>query len=219
MVTDPAGSAGRTITDLATAAETSEATVVRFCRSVGLTGYPELRIRLATESGRASAPAAGGPGDWMAGGGPGDWPAVGGPGGAGPADGDSAPGADLARIIAALASAALLGRGDLALGVSLSGATPDVIEVLRRARSGGAVTVALTNVARSPITEVAQVVLTTAAREARWRSGATASRIVQTMVLDCLFVGVALRDLTAAARALAATTEAVRPRRGSRLRR
>jgi len=44
-----------TITELAGMAETSETTVVRFCRSVGFGSYPELRIALAKEAGRASA--------------------------------------------------------------------------------------------------------------------------------------------------------------------
>lgn len=45
----------------------------------------------------------------------------------------------------ALTSAALLGRGDVAIGISHTGTTSDVIEVLEQARTRGAVTVALTN--------------------------------------------------------------------------
>lgn len=183
VVADPADAARRTITDLATAAETSEATVIRFCRSVGMDGYPQLRIRLAAEAARRIEPP--------------DARVVG---------GDIPPGADLAQIIAtisfndaraveetagqldpavceqvveaivsagrievygagasgfvasdfqqklhrigriafsfpdvhtALTSAALLGRGDVAIGISHSGTTSDVIEVLEQARSRG----------------------------------------------------------------------------------
>jgi DNA-binding MurR/RpiR family transcriptional regulator len=259
VVADPADAARRTITDLATAAETSEATVIRFCRSVGMEGYPQLRIRLAAEAARRVEPP--------------DARVVG---------GDIPPGADLAQIIAtiafndaraveetaeqldpavceqvvdaingagrvdiygaaasgfvasdfqqklhrigrtafawpdvhlALTSAALLGKGDVAVGISHSGTTSDVIEVLQQARARGATTVALTNFPRSPITEVADFVLTTAARETTYRSGAMASRLAQLTVVDCLFVGVAARNRTKARRALEVTAEAVQTHR------
>jgi DNA-binding MurR/RpiR family transcriptional regulator len=259
VVADPAGAARRTITDLASAAEASEATVTRFCRSVGMDGYPQLRIRLAAEAARRVEPP--------------DARVVG---------GDIPPGADLAQIIAtiafndaraveetaeqldpvvcervvdaisnagridvygagasgfvasdfqqklhrigrtafyfpdvhtALTSAALLGRGDVALGISHTGTTADVVEVLEQARSRGATTVALTNFPRSPITEMADLVLTTAARETTYRSGAMASRLAQLTVIDCLFVGVAARSRNKARRALEVTAEAVRGHR------
>jgi len=44
-----------TITELAEASQTSVATVVRFCRSIGLPGYSHLRMRLATELGMEAA--------------------------------------------------------------------------------------------------------------------------------------------------------------------
>ncbi len=259
VVADPADAARRTITDLATAAETSEATVIRFCRSVGMDGYPQLRIRLAAEAARRVEPP--------------DARVVG---------GDIPPGADLAQIIAtiafndaraveetaeqldpavceqvvdaivgagridiygagasgfvasdfqqklhrigrtafyfpdvhtALTSAALLGRGDVAIGISHTGTTSDVVEVLEQARARGATTVVLTNFPRSPVTEVADHVLTTAARETTYRSGATASRLAQLTVVDCLFVGVAARNRPRARKALEATAEAVRSHR------
>ncbi|HET6500955.1 MAG TPA: MurR/RpiR family transcriptional regulator, partial [Amycolatopsis sp.] len=108
-----------------------------------------------------------------------------------------------------LTSAAVLTRGDIAIGVSHTGATADTVEALRVAREHGAVTVALTNFPRSPITEVADHVLTTAARETTFRSGATASRIAQLTVIDCLFIGVAQRHMSEASHALDATREAV----------
>ncbi len=43
------------IGDLATRASTSEATVVRLCQRAGFAGYPELRLALATQVGRAAA--------------------------------------------------------------------------------------------------------------------------------------------------------------------
>lgn len=55
--------------------------------------------------------------------------------------------------------------------------------------------------------------LTTAARETTYRSGATASRLAQLTVVDCLFVGVAARSRARTKKALEATAEAVQSHR------
>lgn len=258
VLADPADAARRTITDLAASAQTSEASVVRFCRSIGLAGYPQLRIRLAEEAARRVEPVD-----------------------ARVADGSIQPGADLSQIIAtvafndaravedtaqqldaemceqivhallkasrvdvfgaggsgfvaadfqaklhrlgrvayywpdvhgAIASAALLGPGDVAFGISHTGTSRDTIEMLTRARMNGATTVALTNFPRSTISEVADLVVTTAARETTYRSGALASRLAQLTVLDCLFVALATRTRGKSQRALDVTAEAIRGR-------
>jgi DNA-binding MurR/RpiR family transcriptional regulator len=109
----------------------------------------------------------------------------------------------------ALTSAAVLTGADVAVGISHTGSTSETVEALRVARDTGATTVALTNFPRSPITEVADHVLTTAARETTFRSGAMASRIAQLTVIDCLFIGVAQHHVDTAKTALEATYEAV----------
>jgi DNA-binding MurR/RpiR family transcriptional regulator len=101
----------------------------------------------------------------------------------------------------------------VAIGISHTGTTIEVVDVLEQARSRGATTVALTNFPRSPITEMADHVLTTAARETTYRSGAMASRLAQLTVVDVLFVGVAARNRAKARKALEVTADAVRPRR------
>lgn len=45
----------QTISELAATCSTSVATIVRFCRAIGLSGYAELRMALASELGRESA--------------------------------------------------------------------------------------------------------------------------------------------------------------------
>ena len=52
---DPSGTAASTIGQLARACRTSETTVLRFARAIGFHGYPELRLALAAEIGRAEA--------------------------------------------------------------------------------------------------------------------------------------------------------------------
>ena len=258
VLADPATVAHRSITEVAEQAGTSETTVTRFCKAIGVSGYPELRISLAADAARTAGRV---------------HREVG---------GDIAPDEPLTDVVAkvayadaraveetveqldlkvlntviealaqaprvnicgvgasafvaldfqqklhrigrvafawsdvhmALTSAALLKPGDVAVGISHTGATIDTLDVLREARQRGATTVAITNFPRSPITELADHVLTTAARETTYRSGATSSRIAQLTVVDCLFVGVAQRDFDTVSEALAHTRQAVSGRR------
>jgi DNA-binding MurR/RpiR family transcriptional regulator len=260
VVIDEAATASLlTITELAAHAGTSETTVIRFCRSMGFSGYTPLRLALATEAGRASEAATGDE----------------------PVGSDISPGDDLAQVVKkiafadaravedtasqidiavlehvvevvadsrrvdiygvgasafvaadfqqklhrigrisyawsdlhlALTSAALLDKRDVAFGISHTGTTTDTIEAFAEAKRRGAVTVALTNFPKSPIARNADLVLTTAARETTFRSGATASRLAQLTVIDCVFVGVAQRTYQETRQALDATYEAVRGR-------
>jgi DNA-binding MurR/RpiR family transcriptional regulator len=249
-----------TITELAKRAQTSETTVIRFCRTMGFTGYPQLRLTLAAEAGRSHEDGV-------------PEKAIG---------GDISPSDDLTDVVKkiafadaraiedtavqldvavlkrvvdavavarrvdiygvgasafvaqdfqqklhrigrvayawsdlhiALTSAALLDQRDVAFGISHTGTTLDTIEAFREAGRRGALTVALTNFPKSPITKVADLVLTTAARETTFRSGAMASRLAQLTVVDCVFVGVAQRTYPQTRAALEATYEAVRNRR------
>jgi len=265
VIDDPEGVAASTITELAQACTTSETTVIRFCRAIGFSGYPELRITLASEAGRARGVSGG--------------RVVG---------SDINPDDDLADVVEKIAyadaraveetaaqldiealhsvvdaivaakrvdiygvgasafvaadfqqklhrigltsfawadvhimltSAAVLREGDVAVGVSHSGATSDTIDALHEARRQGATTVAVTNFPRTPISEAADHVLTTAARETTFRSGATASRLAQLTVIDCVFVGVAQRTYASTRHALESTYEAVHTRQARQDRR
>ncbi|MEU4218883.1 MurR/RpiR family transcriptional regulator [Actinoplanes sp. NPDC026623] len=113
----------------------------------------------------------------------------------------------------ALTSAALLDERDVAFGISHTGTTSDTIDAFAEAGRNGARTVALTNFPKAPITQVADLVLTTAARETTFRSGAMASRLAQLTVIDCVFVGVAQRTYSETRAALDVTYAAVRGRR------
>jgi len=114
----------------------------------------------------------------------------------------------------ALTSIALLGRDDVLLAISHSGLTVDVIDVMRAFKSRGVKIILLTNTLRSPSTEIADVVLITSARETTFRSGATASRIAQLTVVDCLCVALAQRDLNKTLMALDLSRQAVGSRTG-----
>ena len=104
----------------------------------------------------------------------------------------------------------------MAIGISHTGTTIDTIDALEVARGQGAATIAVTNFAGSPIAASADLLLTTAARETTFRSGAMASRIAQLALVDCLFAGVAQRSYDEAIEALKTTYAVVRSRHGAR---
>jgi DNA-binding MurR/RpiR family transcriptional regulator len=116
---------------------------------------------------------------------------------------------------AALTAAAILTRKDVAIGISHSGSTLDVIDAVREASARGARTIALTGVPGSPLATEAGLRLVTADRETTFRSGATASRIAALSIVDVLFVAVAQRRYDQTVAALSATRTAVARRRGS----
>lgn len=112
-----------------------------------------------------------------------------------------------------LMSAALLGPGDVAIGISHSGATSAVLEPLELAHVNGAATIAITNYAHSPLAEIADVVLCSTAKGSPLLGENAAARIAQLALVDALFAAVAQRDLAAAERHLAATMQAVTAKR------
>jgi DNA-binding MurR/RpiR family transcriptional regulator len=113
----------------------------------------------------------------------------------------------------ALTSAALLGPGSVAIGLSHSGLSIETNHALRAARDAGATTVAITNFPNSPLARLADLVLTTTARETRYRSGAMSSRIAQLAVVDFIFVRIAQRSFGQTSESLRRTYEAVQAHR------
>ncbi|MBB4930072.1 DNA-binding MurR/RpiR family transcriptional regulator [Lipingzhangella halophila] len=257
IIDDPERVAASSITQLAKDCNTSEATVIRFCRTIDFSGYRELRLTLATEAGQARGSRVG----------------------AREVTSDINPDDTLVTVVEKIAftdaraveetgaqldveelrtvieavsgarridiygvgasafvaadlqqklhrigltsfswsdahimmtSAALLTTEDVAIAISHSGGTPDVVDTLAKARQRQATTVAITNFPRSPLGTAADRVLTTAARETTFRSGATASRLAQLTVIDCLFVGVAQSRYADSRAALESTYDAVR---------
>ncbi|MBA0053917.1 MurR/RpiR family transcriptional regulator [Streptomyces sp. AJS327] len=117
----------------------------------------------------------------------------------------------------AVTTAVQLRAGDVALAITHSGSTVDVIEPLRVAFDRGAVTIAITGRPDSEIAQYADHVLTTStARESELRPAAMSSRTSQLFVVDCLFIGVAQRTYETTAPALSASYEALAHRHSPR---
>ena len=92
--------------------------------------------------------------------------------------------------------AALLGEGDVAIGISQTGASIDPVLTLEEAHKRGAATIALTGSLSSPITQEADVTLYSSHRELR--PEATSSRIAQIAIIETLYVALSMRHLDTA---------------------
>lgn len=87
-----------------------------------------------------------------------------------------------------------LGKADLAIGISHSGATKDSVESLRIAKEAGAMTVAITNYKAEGMTRYADVSLLTGDYETTFYSETMVSRSAQLALVDMIYMGVLLSD-------------------------
>ena len=86
-----------------------------------------------------------------------------------------------------LMSASQLGPNDIAIVISHSGSTTDVLDVLRVLKEKNVTIICLTNFAKSPLSKDADIALYTISEETDFRSEALASRIAQLSLIDALF--------------------------------
>jgi RpiR family carbohydrate utilization transcriptional regulator len=89
-----------------------------------------------------------------------------------------------------LVSGSFLKENDVAVGISYSGRTTTVINALEQSKAAGATTIAVTNFPLSPVAEVADHVLLTAAFAESGVGELMAHRVAQLCVLEALWVGV-----------------------------
>ncbi len=80
---------------------------------------------------------------------------------------------------------------DLGLVFSYSGATVEIIECMKALKENGTAIIAITRCVQSPVSEMADEKLYTAANESLFRSGAMSSRISQLNVVDILYTALA----------------------------
>lgn len=98
-------------------------------------------------------------------------------------------------IHASVVAASHFGVEDVAIGISHSGTTQEVYEVLGFARKKGATTIAITTYPQERISEVSDIVLKTQTRESPMHKVAITSRTSQLTVIDALFIAVLNRDV------------------------
>lgn len=77
--------------------------------------------------------------------------------------------------------------GDVAIGISHSGSSTDIVYALKLARQQGATTICITNHGNSPITKHSDICLFTKAEETKHSILALSSRIAQLCIIDTLY--------------------------------
>ena len=92
---------------------------------------------------------------------------------------------------------AMLTPGDLVIYFSYSGATRDLVDVMKIARDRGASTILITRFPKSPGAALADVVLECVAQEGPFQMGSVAARMGQLYLTDVLFNEVCRRDMNA----------------------
>lgn len=78
-------------------------------------------------------------------------------------------------------------KDDVALVISYSGATVEIVECMKALKKNGTPIIAITRCVQSPVSELADQKLYTAANESLFRSGAMSSRMSQLNVVDILY--------------------------------
>ncbi len=108
-----------------------------------------------------------------------------------------------------LTYAASMTARDVAVLISMSGTTPEILEILSLVKRNRIPTIALTKYSKTPLAMNADTVLYVSAPEITTRSGAMSSRLAQLMIIDALFTAVAHMDYDTAAVPLEKSHESI----------
>ena len=84
-------------------------------------------------------------------------------------------------------AASHLKENDIAIGISHSGSSKDIVEALKIAKEHNATTIAITNSGKSPILKQSDIVLATSSEETQYNILALNSRIAQLTIIDTLY--------------------------------
>lgn len=89
---------------------------------------------------------------------------------------------------------AMFGENDCIIAVSNTGSTKDLIENLNTAKGNGAKIISITSNSKSPIAKVSDITLVCFGKEYKFKTEAMDSRISALSLIDCLFVGLCLKN-------------------------
>ena len=102
-------------------------------------------------------------------------------------------------------SSSLLGKEDVAIGISYSGKSEPVIKAIQYAREAGATTISITGPLRSPIQKIADIKLCTLKSEIDDFQISSFSRFSHMIILDIIYAGVAINHYNESTRAIKAS--------------
>lgn len=84
-------------------------------------------------------------------------------------------------------AASHLKEGDVAIAISHSGSSKDIVDALKIAKEHGAATITITNKGKSPVLKFSDIVLSTSSSETTYNILALNSRIAQLAIIDALY--------------------------------
>lgn len=102
---------------------------------------------------------------------------------------------------------------DVAIAISHSGSSKDVVEALGVARRHGATTVSITNHGKSPIQKKSDWVLNTASDETEYNILAMNSRIAQLSIIDALYFHLVYRQSEKALESIQETEDSLKTKK------
>lgn len=109
-----------------------------------------------------------------------------------------------------LTSAVNLHKGDVAVAISYSGETRQVISIAKEAKKTGATLITITKYGPNTLREYGDINIGIVAKEPDIRGAATSSRIVQLYIVDLLFTGIARANHDLAIKALEKSRKAIK---------
>jgi len=92
-----------------------------------------------------------------------------------------------------LMSASQLKKDDVAILISHTGYSKEILEILDITKQKDVTTICITDLTQSPLSENSDLVLNTLSEETDFRSEALASRIAQLSILDALYVNIMVK--------------------------
>ena len=84
-------------------------------------------------------------------------------------------------------AAAHTDKDSVVFAISHSGASKDILQAMQIAKQNGATTIALTNLEKSPIDKVSDIILPTVSDETNYRILGLSSRIAQLAIIDAIY--------------------------------
>ena len=110
-------------------------------------------------------------------------------------------------------AASHLSSDDVAIGISHSGSSKDVVEALKLSKNSGASTICITNFGKSPIIKYSDIALFTASEETKHNILGMHSRISQLAIIDSIYVYIILHKSREAIKAVQNTERALQSKK------
>lgn len=110
-----------------------------------------------------------------------------------------------------VSTSVLLEQDDVALVISYSGETKEMLECARNAKKKGSTVIAITKASlNNPLEKLSDIVLKIAPKERELREGAISSMISEIAIIDILFLGIAKNNMKEVENRLIKTRDAIK---------